>query len=97
MLASLGIGMVLSVHMIVTVTFGMVVLDVMFLAGVCSGNIWTFREVEGVATDFRNRTTEINLGGGEFINYISSFGEDNDGELYFVDYNGAIYKLVILE
>ena len=68
-----------------------------FFADYCSGNIWTFREVEGVATDFRNRTTEINLGGGEFINYISSFGEDNDGELYFVDYNGAIYKLVILE
>jgi hypothetical protein len=65
-----------------------------FFADYCSGNIWTFKEVEGMATNFRNRTAEINLGGGEFTNYISSFGEDNNGELYFVDYNGTIYKLI---
>jgi len=65
-----------------------------FFADYCSGNIWTFKEVEGMATNFRNRTAEINLGGGQFTNYISSFGEDNNGELYFVDYNGTIYKLI---
>ena len=64
-----------------------------FFADYCSGNIWTFKEVDGKAIEFKNRTDEINLGGGEFTNYISSFGEDNNGELYIVDYNGIIFKL----
>lgn len=65
-----------------------------FFADYCSGNIWTFKEVNGKVTHFQNRTDEINLGGGTFTNYISSFGEDNDGELYIVDYNGAVYKII---
>jgi glucose/arabinose dehydrogenase len=64
-----------------------------FFADYCSGNIWTFKEKNGKATEFQNRTEEINLGGGGFTNYISSFGEDNNGELYIVDYNGIIFKL----
>lgn len=65
-----------------------------FFADYCSGNIWTFKEENGKAVDFQNRTDEINLAGGKWTNYISSFGEDNEGELYIVDYNEAIYKLV---
>ena len=60
----------------------------------CSGNIWTFKVVNGKATNFINRTEEINIGNGEFTTYISSFGQDSDGELYIVDYNGGIYKLI---
>jgi len=67
-----------------------------FFADYCSGNIWTFREEDGVAEQFQNRTDEISLGGGYVINFISSFGEDNNGELYIVDYNGAIYKIIEL-
>ena len=59
----------------------------------CSGNIWTFKVVNSKITDLQNRTEEINLGNGEFTTYISSFGEDADGELYIVEYNGGIYKL----
>ena len=59
----------------------------------CSGNIWTFKVVNSKITDFQNRTEEINLGNGEFTTYISSFGEDADGELYIVEYNGGIYRL----
>lgn len=65
-----------------------------FFADYCSGNIWTFKEENGKAVDFQNRTDEINLAGGKWTNYISSFGEDNAGELYIVDYNGAVYKLI---
>ena len=65
-----------------------------FFADYCSGNIWTFKVTDGENLEFRNRTQEINLGGGEFTNYISSFGEDNSGELYLVDYSGEIYKLI---
>ncbi len=59
----------------------------------CSGNIWTFKVVNNKATELTNRTEEINLANGEFTTYISSFGEDADGELYIVEYNGGIYKI----
>ena len=59
----------------------------------CSGNIWTFKVVNKKATELTNRTEEINLANGEFTTYISSFGEDTDGELYIVEYNGGIYKI----
>ena len=59
----------------------------------CSGNIWTFKVINDKATSLTNRTKEINLGNGEFTTYISSFGEDADGELYIVEYNGGIYKI----
>lgn len=68
-----------------------------FFADYCSGNVWTFKVSNGGVEDFQNRTAEINLGGGEFVNNISSFGEGNDGELYLVDYNGTIFKLVEIE
>ena len=60
----------------------------------CSGNIWTLKVINGKAVNFSNRTEEINLGNGEFTTYISSFGQDSDGELYIVDYNGGVYKLI---
>ena len=60
----------------------------------CSGNIWTFKVLNGKAVEFENRTEEINLANGEFTTYISSFGEDTNGELYIVEYNGGIYKLI---
>ncbi len=70
---------------------------VYLFADYCSGNIWSFREMEGKMTNFQNMTLDINLGGGDFTNNISSFGEDNAGELYIVDYNGIIFKLMPLE
>jgi len=60
----------------------------------CSGNIWTFKVVNGKAVNFENRTEEINLANGEFTTYISSFGEDANGEFYIVEYNGGIYQLI---
>lgn len=65
-----------------------------FFADYCSGNIWSFREKNGEAVGFQNRTEEINLDHNASMHFISSFGEDNKGELYIVDYNGAIYKLI---
>ena len=55
------------------------------------------KEKNGKATEFQNRTEEISLGGGGFTNYISSFGEDNKGELYIVDYSGIIFKITAAE
>ena len=66
---------------------------VYIFADYCSGNIWTTRVENGIAKNFKNRTDEINIGGGDFTTYISSFGQDSDGEIYIVDYNGGIYQL----
>ncbi|MEE9167872.1 MAG: PQQ-dependent sugar dehydrogenase [Candidatus Neomarinimicrobiota bacterium] len=68
-----------------------------FFADYCSGNIWSFQLNDNRVTNFRDRTREINLGGGEYTTYVSSFGEDALGELYVVDYNGGVYKIVPAE
>ena len=47
----------------------------------------------GEAIEFKDHTMDMSLGVDESI-YISSYGEDANGELYIVDYNGSIYKLV---
>ena len=67
---------------------------VYFFGDYCSGNIWSFKAKDGKAAEFKNRTDEINIADGEFTNYISSFGQDADGEIYIVDYNGAVYKII---
>jgi glucose/arabinose dehydrogenase len=54
-----------------------------FYGDLCSGVIWTLRNTGGnwVASQFRD------------TNYsITSFGEDQQGELYLVDYNGSILR-----
>ncbi len=65
-----------------------------FFADYCSGNIWTFDVKNGKPNHFSNRTEEIALGGGDFSTYISSFGEDENGELLVVDYNGEVYRII---
>jgi hypothetical protein len=70
-----------------------------FFADFCSSDIWSFRVVAGVVTEFTDRTSELAPGGGLVINSISGFGEDALGEIYIVDRgsstaNGEIYKIV---
>ncbi|MGL4609498.1 MAG: PQQ-dependent sugar dehydrogenase [Trueperaceae bacterium] len=49
-----------------------------------SGKIWFATQQDGEWTSNEWLDTEL---------FISSFGEDNDGELYVVDYSGAVYQL----
>lgn len=57
---------------------------VYFYGDYCSGNIWyAYRDTEG------NWQSELFLETGM---QISSFGEDGDGELYVVNYQGAVLK-----
>jgi glucose/arabinose dehydrogenase len=51
----------------------------------CSGNIWTFKIAGGKATGLRRERFEIDD--------VSSFGQDNAGELYAVSHGGTIYRL----
>ena len=51
----------------------------------CSGNIWSFKLAGGKATGLRRERFKIES--------VTSFGQDNGGELYAVSHLGTIYRL----
>lgn len=55
--------------------------------------IWSFAPRGGKARDFQDHTAELQPEGGR-INLISSFAEDNDGNLFVIDHTGTVYKIV---
>jgi len=65
-----------------------------FFADYCSGEIWTFRLVDGAVTDLQDRTDELAPGGGRMIVGVTSFGRDAYGELYICDLGGEVFKIV---
>jgi glucose/arabinose dehydrogenase len=65
-----------------------------FFTDYVNSRIWSAEYVDGVWTDFQDYTTFLsNLTTGA-ISSIASFGEDADGELYIVQLNGRVRKLV---
>jgi len=56
-----------------------------FAGDYCSGDVSSFRVVDGEATDVRREPFRLSE--------LSSFGEDARGELYLVSLLGAIYKV----
>ena len=62
-------------------------------ADYCTGRIWAFQYINNQIQNFKELTNDINLAKGKGTIYISSFGEDLNGELYIIDYTGDIYKL----
>jgi hypothetical protein len=68
-----------------------------FFADEISNHIWSARMIGGVWSDFQDMTSMLsNLGtsGTLMIRTVSSFGEDSDGELFIVQLNGRVRKLV---
>lgn len=61
-----------------------------FFADFVTGRLLTLRVVNGVAEDAIDRTAQVV---GAVFSQISSFGTDNDGNLYVVTLSGAIYRL----
>lgn len=55
--------------------------------------IWSFRLENGKAADFKDHTKELQPENGR-INLISSFAEENDGNILIVDHTGPIYRIV---
>jgi glucose/arabinose dehydrogenase len=51
----------------------------------CSGMVWSFKLVGGKATGLRRERFEIDD--------VTSFGQDNAGELYAVSHSGTIHRL----
>jgi glucose/arabinose dehydrogenase len=68
-----------------------------FYADYCSNMINTFR-VDGscnpMAPVDTERATDLAPGGGLFISQITSFGEDEQGELYVIDRAGEVFKIL---
>ena len=65
-----------------------------FYADFCAGFIRSLRVRDGKAIEMRDRTAELEPGGGLHIEAITSFGEDARGEIYVVDQEGEIFKIV---
>ena len=65
-----------------------------FYADFCSEFIRSFRIRNGVAMDLKDRTAELTPGGKRRIEAITSFGEDARGEIYIVDQEGEIFRIV---
>jgi hypothetical protein len=61
-----------------------------FYGDFISGTIRSFRFQNNQATDQRDWSSTI----GRDIGNISSFGQDAEGELYVVDYDGEIFRIV---
>jgi glucose/arabinose dehydrogenase len=64
-----------------------------FFADYVSNQIWSFRFDGTNKTDFANRTAEVSADVGS-VQSISSFGEDASGNLYIVDLDGEVFKIV---
>lgn len=69
-----------------------------FFGDFCTSRIWSFRYQNGVKSNFLERTTQLAPGNGLALEFISSFGENWDGELLIVDYgtgvDGEVYLMV---
>ncbi|MCZ6836171.1 MAG: PQQ-dependent sugar dehydrogenase [Planctomycetota bacterium] len=65
-----------------------------FFGDWCTAEIFSISSVAGALDEFTNRTAELTPGGGFTIGRINSFGEDANGEIYIVDWNGQIFKIV---
>jgi len=62
----------------------------------CTGKVWSINIDDDIENlDIIDHTQEILKGIGKKEFYLSSFGQDNNGEIFLVDYNGAIYNLAI--
>ena len=56
----------------------------------CTGKIWSITVSNGKALEYIQWTIDHN--NQDF--YLSSFGEDGDGELYLINHTGDIYKII---
>ncbi len=65
-----------------------------FFADFCSNQIWSFEFDGATVSNFQTRTSEL-APPGFSITSISSFGEDNAGELYICDlFGGEVFKII---
>ena len=63
-----------------------------FFGDYCTGKVWSLKNDNG-NLDMRDHTKELlkSMNKKEF--YLSSFGEDEEGELYIINYSGQVYSI----
>ena len=59
----------------------------------CTGKIWSFKVVDGKINEYKEWMLKIK----DKEIYLSSFGQDGNGELYLIDHRGGIYKIISIE
>ena len=66
-----------------------------FFADYVNANIWSFRYVNGVKSEFQNRNAALGTSAeGGVVRQVVTFGQDEDGEVYIADHGGQIYKII---
>lgn len=66
-----------------------------FFADYCSGKIWSFKYKTGSAQQFIDHSGKLPTSDGKKVKWISSFGQDAQGELYICELeNNSVYKLI---
>ncbi|MBD3168047.1 MAG: T9SS type A sorting domain-containing protein [candidate division Zixibacteria bacterium] len=68
-----------------------------FFADYCSGQIWTFEYDGREIRELTDRTNELQPETGEQIGTIVSFGRDAGGEIYIIDHDGEVFKILPFE
>jgi len=64
-----------------------------FFADFITGEVWSLRYADGEVTEFTDRSGDLRP--PALAATISSFGEDNNGELYLTEYlGGRVYRIV---
>ena len=63
-----------------------------FLGDYCTGKVWSLKNNNG-ELDIKEHTSELLETMNKKQFYLSSFGEDEEGELYLIDYFGALYSI----
>lgn len=66
-----------------------------FYADFCSEKVFSFRLVDGVATELTDRTAELDPPGANSLARVVGFGSDARGEVYICKLNGGqVLKIV---
>ncbi len=65
-----------------------------FFADFVSGRLWSFRLIGGVRADFQDHTAHFTTA-GVGPSSLTSFGEDNDGELYTVHFAAPRIRKIV--
>ena len=63
-----------------------------FFGDYCTGKVWSLKNING-KIDIREHTNELLKTINKKQFYLSSFGQDENGELYLIDYSGSLYSI----
>ncbi len=66
-----------------------------FFGDHCTSQVWSLRMIGGVATDLQEHTADLALGNGGPAAWVSTFGTDAAGEMYFAEYYAGVVHAIV--